>query len=221
MKKLSRDQQYLNSINVFSTSSHAFLPYNNFVSDLFSNDIVIDYIYNTYKENKDVITDYKKFGQAIAVEKTLKGFRRLNEKNIEDFLSLLLKILNKSSIDECATMLKDETAFSYDYLELLEKSDVEKYFNITKQAFLAELANSPEPFLLTQEQSDIAYQALFSQFRGNDAILITNILMNSNKSSNIELCYAGKGFLSAILSMKGEVKKWMLRQYTKIMLSTE
>ena len=212
---LIKDEGYLASINPFPVSSHAHLLYRNYIVDLMSTEIMLDQMYELIIEYQYTVQDLGKLGKAWGMEIARRGLKRMSDKETEDFLEIMLRLLNRISVVECAKMLRDDSSFNIQTLELLDTSDLGKYLNITKKAMIAELSDNPQPTSVTEEQGEIAYEVLYNQFHEDDALYLALIFNNLSESSDVEVCWASKLLIAGILQMKGEPKKWMLRSYLK------
>ncbi len=213
MVTLINSESFLAASNPFSPMSKAYQPFNQFMKELMTDEVVLDALFEIVTENQYTVTDFEKFGRAWGEEVSTRGLQRLSDDDIETLLGLTLNIMERGSVVECRHLLTESPdGFNYRVLEYLDTPEIKAYFNITRKAVLAELNQDPKQ-LLTRDQSDIAYEVLSKQFHDEDAYYMGAILQDIEKYSPVEACWAGSKLIRGILDMKGLPKKWMLREY--------
>lgn len=174
-------------------------------------------------ENK---LDARKFGSELSLNLTLKGFLRVDVKEMRSFLKYIDVLMNSMSYRQCKKYLVDSSSISalenadfevraYKYFT---KQELENYFSIVRKALFAELRNFPLQKTINVDEKKMADKAFENEFielaRQNKISLeVLEAISDMNKASDKNACEAGKILINTVLNMKGFTGDLMVKSY--------
>jgi len=217
LRRLARDEGFLNGINPYPPGTAAYANQNKFLTTVFSNERFIERFTASISEQSIPGEDYEAISRELMMNWMMAGFRRLDDSDRESLLALYRKTLDYGSPEQCAAMIRGDPLdlVSGQLIAKMDAFDVEAYYAVIKRALFAELEEKPEP-TLTQEQRQLAQQALAGWAKGLDpseAQRFRAAFSDLSNAPDSELCCSGKKMMDGILKLQGEPRDWLIRLY--------
>lgn len=218
-RKMVNSREFLEENNPFPPSSPARLPYQKFTKELLSDEDVLAALYDTINESQGLVKNYRALGKAWAEEISGRGLKRLSANDMEDFLGILNRFAGNISESDCADLFRGNGKVRIQMLENLDEKDLILYLQIMKKAVKAELTRTPGMGTNTEDQGKVANEALGNAILKlvpvEDVQSFLAVAADMQNSLDEDVCWAGRKILDAFVSIKGEPRLWVLREYVK------
>jgi len=139
------------------------------------------------------------------------GLRRLDGEALVRRARLMSKMLDAANTTECAALGKGDTSVLRDSLLRLEVSDVDSWFELTKDAMLAEVRKEPAVTPLDENQASEGFQALVDKLPYERAEIFTQAIIDPTPMSDVDLCWTARTLYRELLDLKASHRTALAR----------
>ena len=131
--------------------------------------------------------------QSMSRELTVKGMHRLNDARLLERVEILGQVVELADAETCASMLTRVPSPGLEAaLRQLDTAEINRFFEITYDAIVAELRRQPAPPSPSEDEVVAAWQAMFRLMRSEEMELIVGVFKDPAQAPAEQACQAAR-----------------------------